>query len=189
MSSAIVSLVVAVVGVFGTLASAIFTQLLLQRSKLKELEHAERLRRAEQGEAERQRKLEELRSCYVQLNAHNRNYRDAMLAYAYALKAGSPSEAEAAEVATARRSQRDTRAEAQMVVSDQVLDAEHRINRQLTRAYSRLKRIERESDASVRETLLEEVIKLLDEIISLLARTRVIMRKELGIAGKPLNQD
>jgi hypothetical protein len=36
-----------------------------------------------------------LRSTYVRLNANDRNYREAMLAYAYALKAGSPAKAEA----------------------------------------------------------------------------------------------
>jgi hypothetical protein len=185
MSSAIVSLVIAVVGVCGTLASAIFTQQLAQRAKLQELERAERLRRTEQEAAEKQRKTDQLRSCYVQLNANDRNYRDAMLAYAYALKTGSPSEAEAAEVAAARRAQRDARAEAQMVVSEEVLDAEGQVNAQLAMAYSHLKRIERESDVSVRAPLLEKVIKLLDEIIPLLSRTRVIMRMELGVIDNP----
>jgi hypothetical protein len=115
MSSATVSLVVAVVGVCGTLASAIATLLLSQRAKLQELKYAERQRLAEQDAAKKQ----QLRSCYVQLNANDRNYRDALLAYAYALRAGSPSEA--AEVSTARRAQRDARAEAQMAVSDEVL--------------------------------------------------------------------
>ena len=117
MSSATVSLVVAVVGVCGTLASAIATLLLSQRAKLQELKYAERQRLAEQDAAKKQ----QLRSCYVQLNANDRNYRDALLAYAYALRAGSPSEAESAEVSTARRAQRDARAEAQMAVSDEVL--------------------------------------------------------------------
>src|SRR2546423_15036823 len=103
MSGATVALVVAVVGVCGTLASAVFTQRLSQRAKLEELKYAERQRLGEQEAAEKQRKSEQLRSCYVQLNANDRNYRDALLAYAHALRAGSPSKAEAAEIATARR--------------------------------------------------------------------------------------
>lgn len=67
---------------------------------------------AERESAEQQRKLELARTCCVQVSAKNRSYRDAMLAYAHALKAGSPWEAEKAEVATARRAQRDARAEA-----------------------------------------------------------------------------
>lgn len=183
MSNTIVSLIVAIVGVSGTLASALLTQRSSQRARLAELEHTERVRRVEQEEAEEQRRTERLRDCYVRLNANDRNYRDALLAYAYALKAGSPGEAESAEVATARRAQRDTRAEAQMIVSDQVLNAEGEVNRELTRAYSRLKRIEHESDASARAPQLDEVISLLDRIISMMSRVRVIMRRELGITG------
>jgi hypothetical protein len=178
-------MVIAVVGVCGTLASAIVTQLFSQRSRHQELEDAERRRLAERDTAEKQRNIDRLRSSYVQLNANDRNYRDAMLAYAYALKAGSPGEAEAAEVATARRAQRDVRAEAQMIVSEEVLDTEGRVNARLTRAYRSLHQIQRESDAAVREALLEEVIKLLDGIIPLLSRARVTMRMDLGVVGKP----
>lgn len=121
----------------GTLASAILTQRSSQRAKLEELEHTERVRRAEQEDAEEKRRTERLRDCYVRLNANDRNYRDALLAYAYALKSASPGEAEAAEVATARREQRDARAEAQMIVSDQVLTAEGKVHQELTRAPSR----------------------------------------------------
>ncbi|MFE3784970.1 hypothetical protein ACFXPA_43100, partial [Amycolatopsis sp. NPDC059090] len=109
----VVALVIGVVGVCGTLASAVLTQRLGLRAKLQELEHADRLRSAELEAAEKQRKAEQLRECYIQLTANNRNYRDAMLTYAHALKAGIPAEAEAAEVQTARRAQRDQRAEAQ----------------------------------------------------------------------------
>jgi hypothetical protein len=182
MSSA---MVIAVVGVCGTLASAIITQLFSQRSRHQELEDAERRRLAEQDNAEKQRKTDQLRSCYVQLNANDRHYRDAMLAYAYALKAGSSGEAEAADVATARRAQRDTRAEAQMIVSEEVLDTEGRVNARLTTAYRSLQQIQRESDASTREARLDEVIKLLDGIISLLSRARVTMRMDLGVIDKP----
>jgi hypothetical protein len=90
MSSAIVSLVIAVVGVCGTLASAIFTQRLSQRARLEELGRTERLRHADQETAEKKSKTDQLRSCYVQLNANDRNYRDAMQAYAYALRADHP---------------------------------------------------------------------------------------------------
>lgn len=181
MSSAIFSLIIAVVGVSGTLASAVLTQRSSLRARREELAHTERVRRAEQEDADEKRRTERLRDCYVRLNANDRNYRDALLAYAYALKAGSPGEAESAEVATARRAQRDARAEAQMVVSDQVLDAEGEVNRQLTRAYSSLKQIEREDDAGVRANQLDEAIERLDRIISMMSRVRVLMRRELGI--------
>ena len=72
-----------------------------------------------------------------------------------------------------------------VVVGEEVLDAEGQVNAQLTVAYSRLKRLERESDASVRDPLLAEAVELLDKIIPLLSRARVIMRMEPGIIDKP----
>ncbi|MGW5609439.1 hypothetical protein ACWEWI_25710 [Streptomyces sp. NPDC003753] len=186
MWSAIVSLVVAVVGVCGTLASALLTQHASQRAKLQELEHTERVRLAEQEAEREQRRADELRACYVKLNAQDRHYRDAMLAYAYALKGGSPAEAEAetAEVTMARRAQRDARAEAQMVVSDTVLSAEGEVNYALTQAYRRLKEAESAPDATARVEALDEAIALLNRVIPMLGRVRVLMRTELGVTNR-----
>jgi hypothetical protein len=175
--------------VCGTLLSAIFSQQLSQRARLKELEQTERQRLVEQEATDKRRRTDTLRSCYAQLNANDRNYRDAMLAYAYALRKGSPGEAEAAEVAAARRAQRDVRAEAQMIASDEVLHSEGGLNARLTVAYGLLKQIERASDASSREPLLEEVIGLLNEIIKLLSQMRTIMRIELGVTDRPPFED
>jgi hypothetical protein len=52
-------------------------------------------------------------------------------------------------------------------------------------AYGRLQRIQIESDASVREPLLDEIIQLLDAIMPLLSRARVVMRMDLGVIDKP----
>lgn len=71
-----------------------------------------------------------LRAYYVQLNARDRHYRDAMPACVHALKSGS-ADTEVAEVASARRTQRDARAEAQMIASDEVLAVESRVNNRL----------------------------------------------------------
>ncbi|MDX3531146.1 hypothetical protein P1P75_33260 [Streptomyces sp. ID05-39B] len=72
-----------------------------------------------------------------------------------------------------------------MTVSEEVIGAEGQVNVQLTVAYRRLKRVQQEADASLREPLLEEVIRLLDEIIPMLSRARVIMRMELGVIDEP----
>jgi hypothetical protein len=180
MSGATVSLIVAIVGVCGTLVSAGLSQVLSQRAKLQELEQAERIRAAQEREAEQRRRVDQLQSCYVQLNAQDRHYRDVMLAYAYALKSGS-AEAEAAEVSSARREQRDARAEAQMIASDEVLEAEGRVNNRLTVAYRRLMEAAREADSTARRARLDQVIELLDAVIEKLGKVRTIMRAELGV--------
>jgi hypothetical protein len=184
LSGAIVSLVIAIVGVGGTLASAIFTQRLSQRGKQQELEHMERLRLSDREETEKRRKADQLHACYVRLNANDRNYRDALLAYAYALKANGVGEKELAELAIARRAQRDARAEAQMIVSEEVLEAESKVNNQLTIAFKRLKQFESQSDPNVRELLLDEIIGQLNGVIGKLSRVRVLMRMDLGVINK-----
>lgn len=181
MSGSTVSLIVAIVGVLGTLASTVVTQALSQRAKLRELEQAERVRVAEQRTSVEQRKVDQLRSCYVKLNAHDRHYRDAMLACAYALKSGS-ADTEAAEVTSARRAQRDARDEAQMIASEEVLAVESRVNIQLTFAYRLLMEIAREPESSARHRRLDEVIGLLDPVIEKLEHVQALMRIELGVA-------
>ena len=185
MFSELVGLIVGVVGVGGTLASAILTQRSSLRAKQRELEHTERLHRADQENGEKQRRMERLLNCYVQLNAQDRNYRDAMLAYLHVLKAGLPGEAEAAMVATARRAQRDARAEAQMIAGEEVLDVEGAVNAALTTAYGSVKRIESEQDAKERGSLLDQTITRLDEVVALLSRVRVAMRLDLGTIDEP----
>ncbi|MFF9280809.1 hypothetical protein [Streptomyces griseosporeus] len=179
MSSGAISVIIAIVGVGGTLASAVITQVLAQRTESQRADREERIRVAEQRASEDQRKIDRLRSCYVQLNAHDRYYRDAMLAYAYALKSG-PAEAEAAEMSSARRAQRDTRAEAQLVASDAVLQIESHVNAQLTVAYRRLMRAAGQLDSGARQAEISQVIQLLDLIIAQQGHVRALMRLEVG---------
>jgi hypothetical protein len=181
MSDSTFSFIIALVGVCGTLASSVITQLLSQRAKRRELEDAERVRVSEQRLSGEQRKIDQLRNTYVQLNAHDRHYRDAMLAYAYALKDGA-ADAEAAEVSMARRAQRDARAEAQMIASEEVLAAEGGVNHSLTVAYRRLMEAAGQSDSPARQERLDQVIHLLNPVVDQLGYVRALMRMELGVA-------
>ncbi|MQY40017.1 hypothetical protein SRB17_80460 [Streptomyces sp. RB17] len=101
-----------------------------------------------------------------------------MLAYAYALKSGS-TDTDAAEVSNARRAQRDTRAEAQLVASDAVLEIESRVNAQLTTAYRHLMQAAAEADSSARQAKLQRVIALLNTIIEQQGHVRALMRLEV----------
>ncbi|MCF2131249.1 hypothetical protein L1I79_33230 [Strepomyces sp. STD 3.1] len=179
MSSAALSVIIAVVGVGGTLASAVVTQVLAHRAELRRLKEEKGIRLAEQRASADQRKIDQLQNCYVQLNAHDRHYRDVMLAFAYALKSGS-AEAETVEVNNARRAQRDTRAEAQLVASDEVLKLESRVNDRLTTAYRYLMNAAGESDTPARRARLNQVIGLLDSIIPQQGHVRALMRFEVG---------
>ncbi|MFJ8112886.1 hypothetical protein [Streptomyces sp. NPDC096132] len=179
MSDGTISLIVASVGVLGTLLSAVITQVLAQRAEAHRSTREELARSAEQRASEDQRKIDQLRNCYAQLNANDRQYRDAMLAYAYALKSGSTDTEAAEEVSSARRAQRDTRAEAQLVASDAVLEIESRVNAQLTTAYRRLMQAAAEADSSARQAKLQRVIALLNTITEQQGHVRALMRLEV----------
>lgn len=182
MSSDFGPVIVAIVGVAGTLASALFTQQLAQRSRMRELEHAERRRVAERADAERTRALEQLRGIYAQLHANDRNYRDAMLAHVHALtRDAAGASAEAAEVTAARRSQRDVRTQAQMIASDGVLRSESPVNKELTTCFGLVKQLERTDDPQRRADLARQTIHRLDQIIPLLSAMGSTMRRELGV--------
>ncbi|MDX2709070.1 hypothetical protein PV350_40420 [Streptomyces sp. PA03-6a] len=178
MSGGTISVIVASVGVLGTLASGVITQVLAQRAESQRREREERARTTEQRASEDQRKIDQLRNCYVQLNANDRYYRDAMLAYAHALKSRSV-DAEAAEVNTARRAQRDTRAEAQLVASDAVLAIESRVNEQLAVAYEHLMDAAGGPDSPTRQERLKRIIGLLDSITAQQGHVRALMRLEV----------
>ncbi|MET7610376.1 hypothetical protein ABZX97_04615 [Streptomyces seoulensis] len=172
-------MIIAVVGVGGTLASAVVTQVLAHRAELRRLKEERGIRLAEQQATADRHKIDQLQNCYVQLNAHDRHYRDVMLAFAYTLKSGSV-EAETVEVNDARRAQRDTRAEAQLVASDEVLKLESRVNDRLTTAYRYLMKAAVESDSPARRARLNQVIDLLDSIIPQQGHIRELMRFEVG---------
>ncbi|AYN39434.1 hypothetical protein D9753_11485 [Streptomyces dangxiongensis] len=59
------------------------TQVLARRAEWRRLEREERVRLVEQWASEDQRRIDQLRSGYVQLHAHDRHYRNAMPVYAY----------------------------------------------------------------------------------------------------------
>ncbi|MEV5574853.1 hypothetical protein AB0L06_32865 [Spirillospora sp. NPDC052269] len=172
-------------GVVGTLSSALLSQRLSQSSKLKELEHQERMRGEERAAEDEQRRLVELRTCLVNLNAADRQYRDAMLAYAHSLREDDATEAEKEEVAEARRAQRDARAEAQLLASERILDAERTVSRGLQIAYGLLKKVERGRASSVRDEQLAQLFQSLAGVMDGLTHMRGIMRQELGIVDEP----
>lgn len=173
MSSQTVSLIVAVVGVLGTLASAVVAQWFTL--------HGDRQRRVDRAAAEKRRYDDQLRHCYVELNRRDRAYRDAMVAYAYALRDCRLTEKDKTDLSSARAALGEIRAEAQMLVSDKVLKAEGEVYWRLANAYGDLMHFEKEHDPEVRHRSLQELIHRLDGTMQQLRDMRALMRADLGI--------
>lgn len=173
------ALLIAVMGIVGTLASALLTQYSANNSKRRELEYADRQQREEREYRALRDTIEARRACYVTLNTAARLYLTELANYLYSLQAGKPTDEFRDKVEEARREHRARHAEAQMIVPDAVLAAAGEVNRRLGTLYGVLKRIDRGSPEAG-ETI-EEADEMRLKAWEPLANMRVVMRRDLGI--------
>jgi hypothetical protein len=133
------SLVIAAIGVAGTLVASTLSPLISERSKRREFERAraERLEQAERDE-KRVRRLE-LRQGYITFNAAARDYHRSLRAWSYVADNGTDRAAETVELPQTRQAFQTAYAEAQMIVSAPVLVLAQQIARGLADAYGILK--------------------------------------------------
>jgi len=118
MNTGTVALLVAVVGVVGTLLAPITTAWVSSRSRRQEFDFQQRSELTKRHMDDDQANLERLRDAYVALNSGARRYRFQMMEDLYAIRAGTAPDP-ATEVARAEF--QDTYAKAQMLVPDDVL--------------------------------------------------------------------
>ncbi|KJS60422.1 hypothetical protein VM95_21390 [Streptomyces rubellomurinus] len=188
------SLLVAAVGVVGTLGAAVLTQTRADRLKRLELEHAaaqraedrehaEMLRQAEEVRARQQENLSSRRSCYVSVNTAARQYMTALRNHLHAVRRESEMEASSERLEACRAAHRASYAEAQMIVPFAVLESLRVANAGLNAAYGKLKRVERQ-DAEPGESL-QEVQDSIPGLWECLSEMRWQMRRDLGIDPEP----
>ncbi|MEU6671235.1 hypothetical protein [Streptomyces sp. NPDC046727] len=163
--------VVAVVGVVGTLLSALLTQRAADRGRRREQERAEAVR-------ERRRHAQELRACYVALNSSARQYLAALTDQVHALGRDEELRTVRQRLTEARDQYRDVYAEAQMRMPERVLDLAAGLSHDLGAVYGMVRRLDDggpragDSPAAVRESI--------DELWARLRRMRRELRTELG---------
>ncbi|MFJ1546095.1 hypothetical protein [Streptomyces sp. NPDC088246] len=127
--------VVAVVGVVGTLLSALPTQRAADRSHRREQERAEELQ-------ERRGQAQELRSCYVALNTSARQYLAALTDQLHALDRDEDLRSVRQRLTGARDQHRDVYAEAQMRVPERVLGLAGDLSHDLGAVYGMVRRLD-----------------------------------------------
>jgi len=177
MNSNVTALVVAVVGVAGTLFAALLTQLSYTRAKRLELKD----QRDQREEERQQANVRERREAYIALNAAARIYRRSMKNLLYQ-EAESPVELERA------RREFDLRiSEVQLIAHAGVVVAAHSASSRLADAFGRLKEytarlaVDTRSvgDDSERQELIDE---LDGPVAERLRELRRVMREDLGVA-------
>lgn len=165
------SSVVAVVGVVGTLLSALLTQRAADRSRQREQERAEQL-------WERRSEAQELRACYVALNASVRHYLAALTDQVHALGREGELPLVRQRLTEARDQHREVHAEAQMRLPERVLGQAGDVSRELGAVYGMVRRLDDgvprqgDSPASVQEGI--------DALWGLLREMRREIRADLG---------
>ncbi|WEO94883.1 hypothetical protein A6P39_013145 [Streptomyces sp. FXJ1.172] len=168
------SVLVAVVGVVGTLLSALLTQRAADRSRRRELEHAGRAK-------ERRRHTQELRSCYVALNTAARQYLAALTDQLHALGRDAEALVVRQRLAEARDQYRDVYAEAQMRVPDRVLALAGDLSRELGVVYGMVRRLD---EGAARTGDAPDAVRAgIDAQWNRLRRMRREMRADLGASG------
>lgn len=129
------SSVVAVVGVVGTLLSALLTQRAADRSRQREQERAE-------ARWERRSEVRERRACYVALNASVRHYLAALTDQVHALGREGELPLVRQRLTEARDQHREVYAEAQMRLPEGLLDLAGGVSHDLGTVYGMVRRLD-----------------------------------------------
>ncbi|WP_405759235.1 hypothetical protein OG234_11510 [Streptomyces sp. NBC_01420] len=185
MDPSLTALVVAVVGVAGTLASGVLAHRGALKAKTVELDRAERQRRDEQLAAERREALAARRASYAVFNQRLRQFHSVLSKDYFALAAGEPGPDRAREREEPRRVLRDVYAEAQMVISDDVLAAAGGVVHQLHRIHALLGPHERGEEA---DESLDDIRERLERASEGLYEVRQTMRRDLGVSALPVGR-
>lgn len=182
MSTGTATLLVALVGVVGTLLSPLTTAWVSTRTRLQEFEMQQQasavVRREESAAAD----LERRREAYTALNSSARRWRILLMEDARALSSGSSASERTEE---ARQAFHDDFARVQMLVPDLVLDAANRVRLVLADAHTRLGRQAR--DSTTTEAEWRELQGFLLSLWDVITEMQAAMRKDLGVgSGAPV---
>ncbi|MDT3398629.1 hypothetical protein RKE29_18595 [Streptomyces sp. B1866] len=168
MSTAIVAMLTAAVGVLGTLFAPALSHRAMARQRAEEL-------RAE----DRRRRFEDRRAAYTAMNRASRQFHTLLKDALHRIRDGVYTDEDRNQLEEARRDYRDRYAEAQMIVPERVLAASRDVNAVLAEIDATAKRIDRgrARDGETAEGALAE----LKHVEPRLSAMRGVMRADLGI--------
>ncbi|WP_406389030.1 hypothetical protein [Streptomyces sp. NBC_00887] len=180
MSTGLIALLVAVVGVAGTLLAPITTAWVSSRSRRQDFELQQRSERTKRHLDDAQANLERRRDIYVALNSGARRYRFHMMEDLYAMR----SEADpnpATEVVRAEF--QDTYAQAQMLVPDNVLQPCQAVRVALAEAKKLMESLT--EDGAHDQQKWQETHTFLIQMWDAITAMQLAMHQDLGISTPP----
>jgi len=175
----LIALLVAAVGMLGTLSSPVIAQRLSARTKREESEAQRRDALEGRDHARREAISREKKAAYVAFNAAARRYRVELMNYLHAIANLATDEAARKELRDTRRAYSLGLAEIQIVASDSVMEVVERVTSNLSRAFKAIKDLEQETPEpgwSFEETQ-DHLVHIWDNWASM----RKAMRNDLGL--------
>ncbi|WP_081235889.1 hypothetical protein [Streptomyces viridosporus] len=182
MNASVVSLIIAFLGIVGTLVSGLLTQRLAEKVKARELAHAERQRVDERRYEEERAMVEAIRACCAALITASMDYHSELNNFWYALRVDRVTEELRSRLDDARREQRARHSEAQMRVPDDVIVAANAVNRGLNRVYGVLKRLDGGMPPRREGESMEQAHDQIMETWNQLVAMGIIMRRSIGVS-------
>jgi hypothetical protein len=180
MSADLTAVIVAVVGVGGTLTSPLLAQRMVIRGKQLQISERHQRRREERAEERLAKELQECRDASVALNITARGFRQALKNCAY-----EPSDQTRTELEQARLDFTRSCGEMQLVLSEPVLACAATVSGYLATAYGRVKEF-LSSQGAPDAARRDEIEAYLDgEVHDAIRELRRIMRTELGVDAGP----
>lgn len=180
MSTGVLALIVAIVGVVGTLASALLTQTLSLRAKRVEVEEQRQQRLDDRDEERRRTEFKDRRDSCIALNMAARRFRQALKNCLFEGVGEKGSELEAA-----RQEFTSRYGEAQMILPDAVLHVASAASGRLAEAYGKVKATQQLGSPRLAAAERDKLENFLDhEVGSVLRQLRHSMRRDLGVTDQ-----
>ncbi|WP_418956875.1 hypothetical protein [Streptomyces tritici] len=166
------AVVIAIVGVAGTLGAAVLTQRGADRTKRRELELSRALQEAREYRDLRRR-------CYSELHRDARQFATALSRHLFVMANRAPGEEDVRALEEAKDTHRNRWSETLMIAPDSVIEPGSVVNRALTRVYGQVKRLE-QGNAEPGETAASAA-EAQRALWPLIKDMREAMRRDLGI--------
>jgi hypothetical protein len=182
MSTSVSALIIAIVGVVGTLTASMVSQILSARTRREELELQHLHRHDEYDREQQQNTLTNKRNCYIALLSESRRYRLELMKYLYAINERTVDKDATERLEEARLAFNISISETQLTGALTVLDSLDPIRDALSQYYTAIRNLEREElESTALNSSFEEIktnlLKLWDEW----PRLRAMMRNDLGV--------
>ena len=183
------TLLVAVLGVAGTLSSPVLGQRIASRARQQEFDLESQQRREEREAAQRQAAFEERRAMYAALNTAARQYQQELTAYLRAISSNSVTDESRTDLTKSREGFRELYSDAQMILPDRVLEQATSVSASLGEAYGMVKRLEAGNPRAKSALGSAETIEMAREhirvtVYNLIIQLRQFMRSDLGVSDR-----